>query len=81
MEDIFRWRKASEETPKEKIFGESLEVLGIDCLRVRNIYKNVRGSWTKLPFRVTCKPPIYWHYLPQRPSQEEIDNELNNKTE
>lgn len=78
---MFHWRKTSEEKPFYNKFGSSNEVLGINELRQREIYVYTRGSWywEGMPdFKVD--PPIYWHYLPERPSQKEIDNEFNNTT-
>lgn len=80
LKEIFRWRKSSEEVPFYKEFGHSPEVVGITQYRDREIYRYIKGEWfNSVTFsEEPCIPPIYWHYLPQRPSQEEIDIELNN---
>lgn len=68
LEEMFRWRKSSEEVPVYQNFGHSLVVIGVDKHRDRGFYRYVRGQWMGIDDSI----PVFWHYLPQRPSIEEI---------
>jgi len=79
--ETFNWRKSTEEKPMYHKFGHSLEVVGVDRYRFRSLYKYIRGEWyLSTDYTVAVnEPPILWHYLPQRPSIQDI-YELNNTT-
>ena len=80
MSDILKWRKASEK-PAEKFFGYSLEVLGINKKRERGLYCYGRGKWLDVSGSddfPEVEPPVFWHYLQERPSIEEIEEVCQN---
>jgi len=77
IEEIFKWRETSEEKPFYKEFGNSNEVVGVDALRTRSIYIYSRGVWfLNDSWERPAIPPIYWHYLPQRPPHKEIKSQI-----
>lgn len=69
-DNIFRWHRPTEK-PIEKMFGTSLEVIGINESRVRKLYVYSRGEWLDTHNMNLTEPPILWHYLPARPDQPE----------
>lgn len=66
----FKWRKSTEEKPIERLWGESLEVCGLDSERNRYlaVYSYKEGKW-KWKGRLD---PVLWHYLPHRPPIEKV---------